>query len=83
MPEPLHQPRPQSLADLDKVITEAEQARDRRREVLRHLPLGQDLWSARMMLELAEERVAQLHHSREVLLRGVQSPHVKDEADAP
>jgi hypothetical protein len=72
MPEPLHQPRPHSLADLDKVITEAEQTRDRRCEALRRVPIGHDLWTARMMLELAEERVAQLHRSREVLLRGVQ-----------
>jgi hypothetical protein len=36
-----------------------------------------------MLLDLAEEQVARLHRSREVLLRGVQSPHVEDEADTP
>jgi hypothetical protein len=70
MREPPHQPRPHSLAELDKVITEAEQARDRRREVLRRVPIGQDLWLARRLLELADERLAQLYRSREVLLRG-------------
>jgi hypothetical protein len=83
MRESPHQPRPHSLADLDKVITEAEQTRDRRREALSRVPIGQDVWSARMMLELAEERLAQLHRSREVLLKGVQSRHVEDEANTP
>ena len=72
MPE-LHQPRPHSLADLDKVIAEAEQVRDRRRGALSRVPLGKDVGTARMLLEFAEERVAQLERSREVLLHGTRS----------
>jgi hypothetical protein len=68
---------------LDRVIVEAENARDWRCEVLRRVAIGQDGRLERRLLELAEERLAQLHRSREVLLRGVQSPHVEDEADAP
>jgi hypothetical protein len=68
---------------LGKVITEAEQTRDRRREALSRVPIGQDVWLARRLLELAEERIVQLHRSREVLLKGVQSRHVENEANTP
>jgi hypothetical protein len=83
VPELPHQPRLHSLADLERAIVEAENARDRRREVLRRVTIGQDPGAVRMLLDLAEEQVARLHRSREVLLRGAQSPHVEDEADAP
>ncbi len=83
MPELPHQPRLHALADLERVTSEAEKTRDRHGEALRRMPIGRDAGLARLLLKFAEERVARLHRSREVLLRGVQRPHVEDEADAP
>jgi hypothetical protein len=60
MHEPLDQPRPHSLGDLDRMIVEAENARDWRWEMLSRLPLGQDLWPAQTMLELADEQLIPL-----------------------
>ncbi len=75
------QARRQSLADLAKVITEAEKDRDQRREELRHAKAtGHDERVTQMRLALAEERLAQLHRSREVLRRGEQAPHADDKA---
>jgi hypothetical protein len=65
-----HQPRLHSLADLERAIVEAENARDRRREALRRVTIGQDPGVVRMLLDLAEEQVARLHRSRELLLQG-------------
>ena len=69
--EPWNPPRRRSLANWDRVIVEAENARYWRWEMLSRLPLGQDLWPAQTMLELADKQLIRLHRSREVLLRGV------------
>ena len=81
LPELPHRPRLHALAELEKVIATAEQNRDRCRETLSRLAIGRDARRAQTMLVIAEERVAQLHRSREVLLYGEQGPHIEDEAD--
>jgi hypothetical protein len=64
------QPRLRSIADLDRRITDAEKTRDQRRELLRGVAIRSDTAPARMMLELAEDGLAQLYRSRKVLLEG-------------
>jgi hypothetical protein len=75
---------PQSLAELEAMIAEAEEARDFHRGFLKRAEAaGLSLRRGQNLLRQAEERIAKLHHSREVLLRGVQRAHVEDEADTP
>jgi hypothetical protein len=80
----MSRPQPQSLADLEALIAEADDARDFHRGFLKRAEAaGLSLRRGQNLLRQAEERLAQLHRSREVLLRGVQRPHVEDEAEAP
>ena len=73
------QPRRHSLADLDGVIAQAEAARDRcRAEFERLAAAGGNPRGARVMLRLAEARLAQLRRSREVLLSGEGSGEAED-----
>ena len=72
-----HQPRPHALADLEALIVKAERARlSSARLADRVAAAGLDPARARAMLRLAEDRLAQLHASRQVLLHG-------DAGDAP
>jgi hypothetical protein len=63
------QRRPHALADLKQVITKAEANRDRHRQAVNGLT-GADRRRAEAYLRIAEERLAQLYRSREVLLNG-------------
>ncbi len=67
------QARPQSLADLEVRIAEAERIRDHRcGAVSRLVAARQDPKGAQMLLKLAEERLGHLQRSREVLTGGEQ-----------
>jgi hypothetical protein len=66
------QQRSRALADLKQVITKAEANRDRHRQAVSALS-GADRKRAEVYLRIAEERLAQLYRSREVLLDGEQS----------
>jgi hypothetical protein len=57
------------LADLEQVITKAEANRDRHRQAVSALT-GADRKRAEVYLRIAEDRLAQLYRSREVLLDG-------------
>ncbi len=61
------QPRPHALADLEVLIAKAEADRNRHRHVVEH-GSGADRRRAEAYLKLAENRLAQLYRSREVLL---------------
>ncbi len=77
------QARPQSLADLEVRIAEAERIRDRRYgAVSRLVAARRDPKGAQMLLKLAEERLGQLQRSREVLTGGEQQAD-DDEVEAP
>jgi hypothetical protein len=68
---PRNQPRPQSLADLEAMIAEAEDARDFHRGFLKRAEAaGLSLRRGQNLLRKAEEQLAQLHRRREVLLQG-------------
>jgi hypothetical protein len=64
MPALLH-PRHNAIAELDAQIARAEVARDRYLQDLQALPGAR---RARVLLRQAEERLAQLRRSREMLL---------------
>jgi hypothetical protein len=65
------QPRPRSLARLETEIVQAETACERWRTRAEGLDAaGRDSRQTRGLLHVAEERLAQLVRSREVLLRG-------------
>jgi hypothetical protein len=73
---------PQSLAELEAMITEAEEARDFHRGFLvRAEAAGLSLRRGQNLLRQAEKRIAKLQRSREVLLRGMQGHHAEDETD--
>jgi hypothetical protein len=75
------QARPHALADLEVRIAEAERIRDRHYgAVSRLVAARQDPKGARAMLKFAEQCLAQLRRSREVLIGGEHSGH--DEAEA-
>ncbi len=77
------QARPQALAELESRIAEAERVRDHHYGVVsRVVAAGQNARAARVLLELAEERVAQLQRSREVLVDGERERGDEDEAEA-
>ncbi len=79
----MSKPRLQSLAELEAMIAEAEDARDFHRGFLQRAEAaGLSLRRGQRLLRQAEERLAQLHRSREVLLHGVQPPHAIDNADS-
>jgi hypothetical protein len=67
------------LADLEQVITKAEANRDRHRQAVNALT-GADRKRAEVYLQIAEDRLAQLYRSREVLLDGEKS---EEEARTP
>jgi hypothetical protein len=64
MPALLH-PRHNAIAELDAQIARAEVARDRYLQDLQALPGAR---RARVLLRQAQERIAQLRRSREMLL---------------
>ena len=65
------QPRPRLLRHLEAEIATQERARDRCAERAAGLDAtGRDSRQARAMLSIVEEHLAQLHRSREALLRG-------------
>ena len=65
------QPRPRSLARLEEAVTQAEALCTRWRTRAESLEAGgRDSRQLRGLLGVAEERLAQLVRSREVLLRG-------------
>jgi hypothetical protein len=75
------QARPQALAELEARIAEAEKARDHHHGVVsRVVAARQNPRGARTFLRLAEERLAQLQRSREVLTGGERPGD--DEAEA-
>jgi hypothetical protein len=75
------QARPQALAELEVRIAEAEKVRDRHYGVVSRLvAAGQDPKGAHTMLKFAEQCLAQLQRSREVLIGGERPGD--DEAEA-
>jgi hypothetical protein len=84
MPNPARlaaQARPQALAELKTRIAEAERIRDRHYGAMSRLvAAGQDPKGARAMLKFAEQCVAQLRRSREVLVGGEQPNDGETEA---
>jgi hypothetical protein len=77
------QPRPRSLAKLEAEIVQAETACTRWRSQAEALEAtGRDSRQVRGLLGVAEERLAQLVGSREVLLRGEQGQE-DDETEHP
>jgi hypothetical protein len=71
MPDLPPQRRSRSLARLEKEIVQAELACTRWRTQAASLEaVGRDSRQTRGLLGVAEERLAQLNRSREVLLRG-------------
>ena len=76
------QRRSRSLARLEAEIVQAELACTRWRTRAEDLEAaGQDSRQERGLLGVAEERLARLHRSREVLLRGEEG-HEDDEPEA-
>jgi hypothetical protein len=63
------QPRPRALVDLEQAIAGAEANRDRHRQAADGLT-GADRRRAEAYLRIAEDRLAQLYRSREVLVSG-------------
>jgi hypothetical protein len=59
------------LAKLERLIAGAEATRDQAQQVVQGLA-GADRRRAEAYLRIAEDRLAQLYHSREVLLHGEQ-----------
>ena len=71
MPDLPSQPRQRSLARLEEEIVQAETTCTRWRAQAKALEAaGRDSRQVRGLLGVAEERLAQLDRSREVLLRG-------------
>jgi hypothetical protein len=74
------QARPQALAELEARIAEAERIRGQHYgAVSRVVAAGQDSRGARAMLKFAEQCLAQLQRSRDVLLNREQAGGGKDE----
>jgi hypothetical protein len=74
MPNPPHlapQQRPRAVAELERVIAGAKATRDQAQQVVNGLA-GPDRRRAEAYLRIAEDRLAQLHRSREVLIGGEQ-----------
>ncbi len=81
------QARPHALADLDAVITEARKLRDRRHRALElldpeNIDAPANLRRAKAYLRLAEDRLAELQRSREVLIGGEHGRGDEEEAEA-
>lgn len=79
------QQRPRALADLDTAIAKAERTRDQRRRALElvdrnDLDAHANFRRARGYLLMAENHLAELQRSREVLLHGEQQDDVEAEA---
>jgi hypothetical protein len=82
------QVRPHALADIEAAIAEAEKLSDIRRRALELLDpesacASSGIRRARALLRLAEQRVAELRRSRDVLLAEERSDDDADEAKAP
>ena len=73
------QPRPHALADLEVLIAKAEANRDRHRHIVER-GVGADRIRAEAYLQIAENRLAQLYRSREVLLSGEERDGAEAEA---
>ena len=88
MPNPPHlapQARPRALADLDAAIAKAERTRDQRRRALElvdrnDLDAHANFRRARGYLFMAENHLAELQRSREVLLHGERPDDAEAEA---
>jgi hypothetical protein len=79
------QARPHALADLEVAIAKAERTRDQRRRALElvdrnGLDADANIRRARGYLLMAENHLAELHRSREVLLNGEQQDASEAEA---
>jgi hypothetical protein len=88
MPNPPHlapQQRPQALAELQPLIAKAERDRNRCRRALELLEPGSgpaDLRRARAYLHIAENRLAELCRSREVLIGGEDQTAAEEQPEA-
>ena len=74
------QARPQALAELETAIVKAEANRDRHRRAV-STRAADDLRRSKVFLRIAEERLAQLQRSREVLIDGEQAGGGEAEAN--
>jgi hypothetical protein len=73
------QARPHALTELEVAIAKAEAERERHRLAVKHAR-DDDLRRAKGFLRIAEDHLAQLQRSREVLLHGEQQDDVEAEA---
>ena len=73
------QARPHALAELEAAIAKAKVDRDRHRQIVNRVS-GDDLRRAKGFLRIADDHLAQLQRSREVLIGGEQSDGVEAEA---
>jgi hypothetical protein len=75
------QARPHALAELEVAIAKAKAERERHRLTVKHAS-GDDLRRAKGFLRIAEDHLAQLQRSRDVLIGGEQQDDVEAEAEA-
>jgi hypothetical protein len=78
------QARPHALADLEATIAEAERLKEWRLRTFERLNpslKSADRRRAEGLLRMAEQRLAHLRRSREVLLRGEQPGDAEEEAE--
>jgi hypothetical protein len=74
------QARPHALTELEVTIARAEADRDRYRHSMSRAHGDDELRRTKVLLQIAEQRLAHLCRSREVLLVGEQSDGVEAEA---
>jgi hypothetical protein len=76
------QQRPRALVELEVVIAKAEAERDRYRQSMNRACDDDELRRTKALLRIADERLAQLHRSRETLIGGEDQAAAEDEAEA-
>jgi hypothetical protein len=75
------QARPHALAELEVAIAKAEADRDRHIQIMNRAGDEDGLRRAKAFLRIAEERLAILRHSRDVLLGGEESEEKQRDSD--
>jgi hypothetical protein len=76
------QARPHALAELEVTIAKAKAERDCYWQSVSHASDADELRRTRALLRIAEQRLAHLCRSREVLLIGEQADDIEAEAEA-
>jgi hypothetical protein len=76
------QARPHALTELEVTIAKARAERDRYRQNVSRASHNDELRRTKALLRIAEQRLAHLCRSREVLLLGEQADDAEAEAEA-